>query len=138
MQQSLFFILFINASIFFEEIPFYEDQPNASGVTSVCADSTNDTSSKKRRHRTIFSNKQIEELEKAFRDSHYPDVQRRDILAKKTKLSDGRIQVSRFNVLLPLCRCLDSFSLAFRPSFCLFFVCFLLVFCGFFYLLSHP
>ena len=62
-------------------------------IATVCADSTNDASSKKRRHRTIFSNKQIEELEKAFRDSHYPDVQRRDILAKKTKLSDGRIQV---------------------------------------------
>ena len=80
--------------VFCIESLFYEDPSNISTVKSVCADSTNDTSSKKRRHRTIFSNKQIEELEKAFRDSHYPDVQRRDILAKKTKLSDGRIQVS--------------------------------------------
>lgn len=30
---------------------------------------------KKRRHRTIFTQYQVEELEKAFRDAHYPDMQ---------------------------------------------------------------
>eukprot|EP00794_Sanderia_malayensis_P019826 gene19826-21766_t len=62
-------------------------------IMSACPDSNDEDSNKKRRHRTIFSTKQIEELEKEFRDNHYPDVQKRDILAKKTKLSDGRIQV---------------------------------------------
>eukprot|EP00112_Aurelia_sp_Birch-Aquarium-sp1_P020526 Seg531.2 transcript_id=Seg531.2/GoldUCD/mRNA.D3Y31 product="Homeobox protein ceh-10" protein_id=Seg531.2/GoldUCD/D3Y31 len=72
-----------------EDKVYFED----SQITSACPDSTDEANNKKRRHRTIFSNKQIDELEKAFRDSHYPDVHRRDILARKTKLSDGRIQV---------------------------------------------
>ncbi|CAF0790885.1 unnamed protein product [Brachionus calyciflorus] len=48
---------------------------------------------KKRRHRTIFSSQQIEELEKAFKDAHYPDVYARELLAVKTDLSEDRIQV---------------------------------------------
>ncbi|RNA37764.1 Visual system homeobox [Brachionus plicatilis] len=48
---------------------------------------------KKRRHRTIFSSQQIEELEKAFKDAHYPDVYAREMLAVKTDLSEDRIQV---------------------------------------------
>lgn len=43
--------------------------------------------------RTIFSSQQIDELEKAFKDAHYPDVYAREILASKTDLSEDRIQV---------------------------------------------
>lgn len=43
--------------------------------------------------RTIFSSQQIEELEKAFKDAHYPDVYARELLAAKTDLSEDRIQV---------------------------------------------
>jgi homeobox protein 2 len=43
--------------------------------------------------RTIFSSQQIEELEKAFKDAHYPDVYARELLAVKTDLSEDRIQV---------------------------------------------
>jgi hypothetical protein len=44
-------------------------------------------------NRTIFSSQQIEELEKAFKDAHYPDVYARELLAAKTDLSEDRIQV---------------------------------------------
>ena len=49
---------------------------------------------KKRRHRTIFTSYQLEELEKAFKDAHYPDVYAREMLSLKTDLPEDRIQVS--------------------------------------------
>ncbi|XP_042223210.1 homeobox protein ceh-10-like, partial [Homarus americanus] len=49
---------------------------------------------KKRRHsRTIFTSFQLEELEKAFKESHYPDVYAREMLSLKTDLPEDRIQV---------------------------------------------
>ncbi|CAF4426727.1 unnamed protein product [Rotaria sp. Silwood2] len=46
----------------------------------------------KRRHRTTFTSHQVDELEKAFKDVHYPDIFARELLAVKTDLSEDRIQ----------------------------------------------
>ena len=43
--------------------------------------------------RTIFTSYQVDELEKAFGDAHYPDVNQREVLSLKTSLPEDRIQV---------------------------------------------
>lgn len=44
--------------------------------------------------RTIFTSYQLDELEKAFKEAHYPDVYAREMLSLKTDLPEDRIQVS--------------------------------------------
>lgn len=61
-----------------------------------------DVANKRRRSRTNFNNWQLEELERAFGASHYPDVFMREALALRLDLKESRVAVS-FNFTQNFC-----------------------------------
>lgn len=66
----------------------------ASATATAAAIAADADAAKRRRSRTNFNTWQLEELERAFLGSHYPDVFQREALAMRLDLKEGRIAVS--------------------------------------------
>lgn len=78
---------------------------------------------RKRRHRTIFTDEQLEALENLFQETKYPDVGTREQLARKVHLREEKVEVSSTAIRLDLkylsknCNTLNGFILH-RRHYC--------------------